>query len=488
MCMVGGSRQIAGRPWRLDLEVRGDSSKPAYHQIADALIADIRRGRLKPGSPLPGARVIASELSVTRKVVTAALSELQAQGWLVSRRGKGTFVSQSLPMDGFVGAAGSGDEPGSGSQRDVRPGVHLDDGLPDTRLAPLRDLVDAYRDALHRLRKGGLGYGNPQGDPTLRDVLSSFVHQARGLVSRPDGVLITRGSQMALFLVAKSVAPVGDRACIAVEDPGYRPAWDAFALAGANVEYVPVDEHGVCASALQRLARTRTLHALYTTPHHQYPTTVTLSSERRAQLLELSREHGFTIIEDDYDSEFQFSPRPMLPLSAVHGFERTVYVGSFSKLLAPGLRLGYLLANDKLINAAVNVRRALDRVGAPAQERALAYLIEDGTLQRSVRKARQVYELRRRHMIDRLHQDPILSRCLHFSVPEAGLALWLRPQVGVKLHEWSGRARRAGLHFAPGSEYTSGTREESAFRVGFASLNATEIDEAVRLLAQSVPL
>ncbi len=471
------------------MDLRRDSNVPLYRQLADGLANEIRRGRLLPGTLLPGARGLAVEFGVTRKVVSAALDELCAQGWMTSEPRRGTFVATGLPLHGFAQAEIEQHQLAARVTDAVvtaGPSLRLDDGLPDPRLSPLDALSQAYRDAVSRLARQGLGYGDPRGDSALRDVLSNFVNQARGLVSTPDRVLLTRGSQMALFLTSRTLVP--DGAFVAVENPGYESAWNAFSLAGAQIVHVDVDDEGMSIAHLKECLNQRKISAVYTTPHHQYPTTVSLSRDRRVELLKLARDHDFVIIEDDYDSEFYYSTCPPLPLCAADEFERVVYIGSFSKLLAPGVRLGYLMAKEAVVERAARVRSALDRLGDPALERAVAYLIEDGELQRHSRKARKVYAKRRDAFIQGLARDVALARWFQFSEPQTGLAVWVRARSSVDMTAWSARARGLGLDFVPGDRHVNGGTPVAAFRAGYASLNPAELERALRLLAESAPV
>lgn len=484
--MESGSarRGLAGRPWRLDVDLGRDVSRPLYRQLVDYLIADIKRGRLPPDSPLPGARSLATELGVTRKVVSAALDELSAQGWIVTKPRSGTFVAAVLPVGALATAS-------SAVVKEDRPPepprtVQFNDGLPDVRLAPLEALSRSYRDAILRVAKGGLGYTDPRGDAVTRDVLSSLLNQARGLASRPEQVLLTRGSQMAFFLVGRVLA--GDGGTIAVEDPGYPHARQAFEAAGAKLVPIPVDREGIDVEQLEKVASQRRIAAVYVTPHHQYPTAVGLPRERRRHLLRIARSFGFVVIEDDYDSEFHFSPSPTLPLSAEDDWSHLVYISSLSKLLAPAVRLGFLIGDKALIERAAHVRSAIDRQGDPAFERALAYLVEDGVLQRYARKARQAYAKRRDEFVAGLTNDPALAPLFEFDVPRGGLALWLRARADVDVEAWAVRARAVGLEFTPGRAYSFAGSSLPALRAGFASLNSRELTKALALFRHTAPV
>lgn len=475
-----------GRPWRFDLEIgAGPDGAPLYERLARAIVTDVQRGRLLPGALLPGSRTLAAALGVNRKVVVAAVAELVAQGWLESLPARGTRVSLTLPDVPVADARPVRARP-SPDLASPAPRLRLSDGVPDARLAPVDVIARAYRRAFKGLARSGLGYGDPAGDGVLREVLAGFLNQARGLSCRAEQIFITHGSQMALSLTALALCEPGD--VVAVESPGYVPAWDAFSFAGARLLHVPVDEDGMDTDALRkRLTQLRgRLRAVYVTPHHQYPTTVPLAPKRRLELVRLAAEHDFTIIEDDYDYEFQFDGKPLLPLAASsHGAARTVYVGSISKLIAPAIRLGYLVGESRVLERARSRRALLDRQGDVVLERAIAELIEDGELQRHARKTRRIYAARRDVMLACLERTPSLREALEIRVPAGGLALWARVRGAVSVGDWSRHAEMRGLSFAPGSVHVA-HGDLPAFRAGFASLNEREIAEAVRVLAESL--
>jgi GntR family transcriptional regulator/MocR family aminotransferase len=290
------------------IELPEDSGRPIFIKLASSILREIERGRLKPGDALPGTRALARSLKLHRNTVDAAYQELTMQGWLVAESSRGTFVARDLPE--FKPASGA---VSIGSQRPAieiavttRPALHLSDGTPDVRIMPHADLARAFRRALGAPAfLASAGYGDPRGNLALRRALASYLTEERGLVSSSDDVLVTRGSQMALFLAAGAVMEAGQM--IAVEEPGYPLAWASFRAAGARVIGVPVDAHGLDVDHLARLAeREPSLKAVYLTPHHQYPTTVTLGAGRRLKLLELARCHGLAVLEDDYDQEYRF--------------------------------------------------------------------------------------------------------------------------------------------------------------------------------------
>ena len=234
---------------------------------------------------------------------------------------------------------------------------------------------------------------------------------------------------------------------VAVEALGYRPAWSALAATGARLVPVPVDEHGLDVDALEALAARERLRAVYVTPHHQYPTTVMLDAGRRLRLLELARTHRIAVIEDDYDFEFHYEGRPVLPLAAADRHAVVVYIGTLSKILAPPLRLGFIVAPPLLIERLAELRLSIDRQGDQVVECAVAELIEDGELQRHVRRMRRIYQARRDALVAAVRKR--LGGALGFEVPAGGMALWARADDRHRRRRLGGaraRPRRPVLH------------------------------------------
>lgn len=472
----------------LEIEVRPGAREPVFLALARTIMQEIERGRLKPGDPLPGTRALARSLKLNRNTVDAAYHELAMQGWLATEPSRGTFVAADLPE---MAAPPRPRRPAAGRpeplQNAERPKLRLSDGAPDARLAPTTALAQAIRRALcgAAFASGG-AYGDPRGYGGLREALSSHLRDERGLTAAASEIIVTRGSQMALFLAASAAVAPGS--VIAVERPGYPLAWAAFRAAGAEVLGVPVDAGGLDVEALERAARADgRLRAVYVTPHHQYPTTVTMGVARRLRLLEVARRFGLLVLEDDYDHDYRFDGRPILPLAArAEGDPQILYVGSLSKLLAPGLRLGYAAAPPEILRRMAERREALDRQGDLPLEHAIADLIEDGTLRRHARKARRIYQARRDLMARLLRER--LSGEARFAIPAGGLAIWLRLNEGLSAEAWAAEAAKLGLSVMPGLRFDLETAKPAeAFRLGFASLDEGELTRAVDLLERSKP-
>lgn len=471
----------------LTLRLDRGSHLPLPQQLVNGVVEAIRRGWLAPGAAMPSSRALAGQLDVHRNTVVAAFDELKAQGWLETSRASHTRVTRDLP-EGTARAGRRGDAlgfpvaPWQSSARafEALPKKVLDfsGGLPDARLFDAALLARAYRRALKRAGSQLLDFGSPAGDPVLRERLAAMLSQKRGLAVGADDLIVTRGSQLALHLLSLAMIRRGD--VVAVESPGYPSAREAFTLAGAKLLPIRVDGEGLDVSAL----RGRRIRAVYVTPHHQDPTTVTLSARRRLQLLELARRQRFAIIEADYDYEFQFDAAPVLPMASsdVHGV--VVYVGTLSKALAPGLRVGFTVAPRPLREAMLAVRGQVDRQGDLVLERAVAELLEDGEVLRHSLKARRAFHARRDLLVALLRRHvPELS----FEVPRGGLALWAKAPDRIDVEAWAKRALQHGVRFFTGRSYSPHGKALPYLRLGFGHLDERELEEAVKRLARARP-
>jgi GntR family transcriptional regulator/MocR family aminotransferase len=486
----------AGR-FQIRLRDAGPPSLPAFLAIARTIAEDARSGRLAPGTRLPGSRELATTLGVHRNTVIAAYRELSAEGFLSTEHGRGTFIASSLPE---VRPKRWLSRDASGPKLATRPHFSFDassfsarvfaplpkgtlalyGGIPDTRSLPREALARAYRRAL-RDDASLLDYGDPRGEPRLRAALAEMLRAARGLPVGEQDVIVTRGSQMALALLGRALVRPGD--VIAVEALGYRPAWRALAQPGARLAPVPVDGEGLVVDALAELCEREPVRVVYVTPHHQYPTTVTMSAARRMALLELARRRRFAIVEDDYDHEFHYEGRPVLPLASGDDVGVVLYVGTLSKVLAPGLRVGYLVAPAAVRDAVVALRFDVDRQGDRVGERALAELMEDGELQRHFWRMRRKYQARRDHCVRELRNH--LGGWLEVSLPPGGMALWGRVNRKLPVAAFHDQASRRGVVFQPGKWFTWGERETQHVRLGYAALTEREMSLAVARLAEA---
>lgn len=477
-----------------ELVIQIDSAHgPRYLQIAHAITEAVRRGRLRPSDPLPSTRALAAQLAVHRKTVTAAYRELARQGWIEVARARGARISHDLPevpRDRGTGVAA--ERAGFDLAPAPVPRVSwvprrprqllLLGGIPDLAGAPRLELGRTYRSVLTR-RNGDrlLDYADPRGDVELRAQLAEYLTRTRGLHTTPDTLAVVRGSQQALYLVGRALLRPGDR--VAVEALGYRPAWEALRAAGLVLDPIPVDESGLDVAALESACARHAIRAVYVTPHHQHPTTVTLTAARRVALLALARRHRIAVLEDDYDHEFRYDGHPVLPLAAADRHGLVCYLGTLSKVIAPALRLGFIAATPDVIARIAAYRRVVDLQGDHVLERAVAELFADGTLERHARRARRRYRDRRDALCAALQRE---MPELVVTPPHGGMALWLRAP-GIDVDAWVERAAEADVLFQPASRFTFDGRSRDYARLGFGACTERELAEAARRLAAALP-
>jgi GntR family transcriptional regulator/MocR family aminotransferase len=393
---------IAGVDLHLDLGTGGRRAG-----LTDALREAVRAGRLAPGTRLPASRTLAADLGLSRGTVTAAYGQLAAEGYLLARPGAGTVVAprataarRPVPLD-----------------RPWRPVVRYDlrPGLPDLSAFPRRDWLASARTALTAVDHAALGWGDPRGHPDLRAELAGYLGRVRDVRTEPDAVMVCAGFAHGLALVCAVLRDRGVRA-IALEDPYLPPYREVAEAAGLRTVPVPVDADGI---RVDRLAAAD-VGAVVVTPAHQFPLGVALAPARRVQLADWARRTGGLLVEDDYDGEYRYDREP---LGALQGLApaSTVYLGTASKTLAPGLRLGWLAAPPELVAPLVRQRRHTDRHTGILEQLTFAELIRSGRYDRHVRRSRITYRRRRDELV----------AALPAGLPVTGIAAGLHLLVGL---------------------------------------------------------
>jgi GntR family transcriptional regulator / MocR family aminotransferase len=475
-------------PWRSVIQLKKNSRQPVYLQITNAIIKEIHEGRLTSGQKLPGARSFGKLLNLNRKTIVAAMEELYSQGWVEMFAQKGTFVSNKLPEIVYQPLTHQHSHPAAKSvvahavndlpfleplQTDLKNTILVDDGVPDVRLAPLSAVFKHQRSLISKKSFTSLlKYSAVEGDIDLRTTLKHHLHTTRGIVTTAANIFITRGSQMGIYLVAAALIKKGDT-CI-TSFPGY-PIVDAIIHhLGGKTKQVAVDANGIITSEIEKICRRKKIKLLYITPHHHYPTTVTLSPARRIELLQLALKYDFYIMEDDYDYDFHYSNNPVLPLASLNKSGHVIYIGSFSKCLAPAIRIGYFVAPVEILEAANKLRRIVDRQGDPVLERSLSEFIKSGDLERHLKKMVKIYERRRNYFCSLLEEH--LGDHLHFTPPEGGMSVWVvftKNRVVKKLPE---QLARKGYRLDADNTFIE---HFNALRIGFASMREKEMDKFV---------
>ncbi|WP_415844983.1 PLP-dependent aminotransferase family protein [Stutzerimonas zhaodongensis] len=487
------------RTWNSSIQIDRAAAAPLTVQIVGALTERIRAGLLKPGEALPGTRELATQLGVNRKTVVQAYDELTSQGWLTSHARRRTSVSAELPIlrkeqrvtTAAQQLAGRLAEPGYEAYgRPLAPSadVQLDlidftDGAPDTRLIPFEDLSKAFRIALIESARGNrMGYGDPRGLPLLRRELAAMLRGERGLNADEDSLCVVRGSQMGIYLTAKLLVRAGDG--VAMEQLSYPPARDAFRACGGTIHNLEQDEQGVIPESLEMVCRAHRIRAVYLTPHHQFPTTVTMPLDRRLRILALAEQFDFVVVEDDYDHEFHFSHNPVLPMASLDQGGRVIYIASLSKILAPGLRVGYVVAPPAIIDRLASEIMLIDRQGSIVTERAAAELLLNGKLKRHIRRALKEYEQRCQLAVRAVEQR--LGSMASVTAPGGGLALWVRFTDTYDTVGLAQRALEGNIRVLPGSTFCDSAFTVHALRLGYGSMNEHEFRGGVERLFELI--
>ncbi|MDR2236916.1 MAG: PLP-dependent aminotransferase family protein [Chryseobacterium sp.] len=473
-------------PFERIIIINKESSTSVYRQIAVSIIHAVRNGSLKAGMHLPGTRDLARTLGVHRKTVIAAYDELHAQDWITVIPRKHTAISDRIPVFKPQEWSTTDAAPGYGNKFSLPfkviheaeksdyntsvPGMIIDDGHPDVRISPIDELLKTYRSYTskkHTIKNAATG--TDQGTPQLRQELARHLSSTRGLNISPDHLLITHGAQMGIYLAAQLL--LGNESVIVTGQPNYPAANEVFQQTGATLIEIAADENGIDTDQLESLCKKKKINAVYVIPHHHYPTTVTLSVDRRMKLAELSVRYSFAIIEDDYDYDYHYTSSPYLPLASSNHHGNIIYTGSFSKILDPSLRIGFMVAPENFIAQCTAFRKLIDVGGDGYMQNALASLIRNGDLKRHLKKAKKIYH-HRRDFLNRLLKEKLDDR-ISYTLPSGGMAIWiiLAPEFHVRK-----LAENTGLKIIRTDE------KRNAFRFGFASMNEKELEAAVEFL------
>ncbi|WP_284339299.1 PLP-dependent aminotransferase family protein [Devosia nitrariae] len=466
--------------FHISLVGRKDLSGEIYRQVRRAVLDR----RLRPGDLLPPGRELARTLAVSRATVTVAYEQLAAEGFVTSRQGSGTFVSEAVTLDGRekAGRRSTGALQPRSIWEAIAPPLTFETvrfdfraGLCDASLFPARSWRRSVTWALRSGETAPGVYEHPAGHGDLRVAIARHIGISRGIRAFADDIVITNGTQQALDILARVLLAPGD--AIAVEDPGYGPPRQLFKSLGIRVVGVPVDRQGLVVDALPRGIR-----AVYVTPSHQFPLSVTMTLARRQALLAWAERHNAAIIEDDYDSEFRFGDRPLEPLQTLDENGRVVYVGSFSKTMLPTLRLGFLLAPPSLRAALHKAKFVSDWHSSAFAQAALARFIDEGAFARHVRRVSAVYRERHRILSAAISRD--FAEHLELVPSTTGLHLTALART-MSVDHIATIARRAadrGVAVQVLSRFAVGAASRAGIMLGYGAIPTAHIEEGMNLL------
>ncbi|WP_282079024.1 PLP-dependent aminotransferase family protein [Aquimarina algiphila] len=484
-------------PFKNNIILDRNINRNLYLQLCDQIIGFIKSGKLPPSTKLPGSRKLAENLSIHRKTVIASYEELISQGWIETIPARGTFVSSILPIVNPLGFDRSfaemktKDKSGfTFSKRthlvrklsisNTEQTLKIDDGSPDHRLAPIDEIAKIYRNISKKMyNKDLLTYGSIYGNIELRKALMYYLNQTRGLDIKIDNILITRGSQMGIYLAGQLLLSNKNR--VIVGSTNYITADNTFIESGGIIERVPVDEEGLDTKCIEKLCKSKEIKAVYVTSHHHHPTTVTLSAKRRMHLLQLAQHYNFAIVEDDYDYDFHYSNAPILPLASNDNKGNVIYIGGFTKIIAPAMRIGYLIASKDFIDEAASLRRIIDRQGDQLLEQTIAQMITSGDVQRHSNKVLKIYKTRRDLFCSLLKEK--LNPYFDFRIPNGGMAVWTKLNKSYHWDDIYREAKKLHLELNPNwRRYDNNNSNHNGIRMGFAALNEDEIREVINRL------
>jgi GntR family transcriptional regulator / MocR family aminotransferase len=482
---IGWTNAEAAAPPRADdRPVLSLPPRPVGTTITQWLYDELRRailsGRLRRGAGLPTTRALAADYDVSRRIVVEAFDRLRDEGYLQARVGVGTRVSDDLPEDYLTALPRRPPrvtptlEPRGAPVRAFRAFE------PALREFPVELWARLTARCARRATADDLRGGDPAGLPELRERVAEYLGSSRGVACSADDIIITSGAQQGLDLLARVLLRPGDP--IWVEDPAYIDAVECFRLTGAQIVAVPVDSHGID-PAIGR-AKCRRPTAIYVTPAHQFPLGVSLRLDRRLELLRWTRNHRIAVIEDDYDSEFRFTGKPLPALKGLAGSEHVCLLGTFSKCLFPSLRLGYVVVPHAWRDAVLTLRRNVDRYPPTLSQQVLASFMAEGHFARHLRKMRQLYAAR----LDVLRREVDARLAGLITIPdiEAGLNTPAYLTGSMTSMQAAQRAQRRDLEVWPLARYALERKDLRGLLLGFAALTERQIRKGVVELARAL--
>lgn len=477
------------------------AKEPLHQQLYRQIRAEIASGSFNHSSArLPSSRALAAKFGVARLTVKLAFEKLHSEGYLQTRKGSGTFVADRLP-ETFLNSKKQASQPKEErpprlSDRleqlgDQRTGSEFDVGIagaPGVSFVPALAALDEFPvETWERLRsqvlarKGAhlLQYASSRGDADLRKAIAAYLCDFRGAQCHPDQVVITAGTQQAMTIAAMVLLNPGDIAWI--EDPGFYQARRVFGFAGARVIPRPVDKHGL---VVGRVSHKLLPKLIYVTPSHQFPLGMTMSLVRRRELIDFAHKHDAYIFEDDHNSEFRFTGPPLPCLQGMHHCGRVIYAGTMSKILFPSLRLGFLVAPERLVDSVIKARAVIDQHSSPIDQATLARFVSEGYFLSHIRRMRKLYADRREFFIEQFNKT--LGRYFRLQIPEAGLhfVAWLRRKG--ELAAITEACREAGIRPSPLASCFIEPETNPALTFGFAAWSKAQIREGLNKLAAAL--
>ncbi|WP_405294711.1 PLP-dependent aminotransferase family protein [Algibacter sp. Ld11] len=472
-------------------------SQPVYIQIAQQIINAIQRGYLSVGGTLPGTRVLSQVLKIHRNTVVAVYDELASQGWVEIIPNKGTFILVPEQTTASIKATahaidqvyeyskttGFPFQPSfnlASTMQTNNAKYSLNDGNPDLRLHPVHEFSRWYSAAMKR--KSLISKWNTANSPSyskFETELCNYLNVTRGFHIKPNNLISTRSTEMSLYIVSQLLVKPND--VVVVGHLSNYAANMIFQQAGAAIKTIPVDKNGLDVDYIRTHFIKGSIRCVYVCAHRHYPTTATLSAERRLKLLELAKTYQFAIIEDDYDYDFQYNGSAMLPMASADANGVVVYLGKLGQSLFPSFQTGFVVAPESLISEAKNYLQLLDKQGDLIQEQILAELIHEGEIYRLIKKNILVYKQRRDCLCQ--HLTTYFKDRITWEKPSGGLAIWLEFKHKISLIKLTEEAKLHDLFIPKTILYQD--RDTCAIRFGFGQLNEDEIESVIKSLKKA---
>jgi GntR family transcriptional regulator/MocR family aminotransferase len=472
---------------------------PLYQQIESYLRQAILSGNLNANTRLPACRQLAKDLGVNRSTVENAYSALEADGLVFSRMGSGTYVLQQdiLPnistrsdRDRFPlwqqnfyvqNAASEVVEEILRAGGHPRP-INFASGISDARQFPAEEFRKTLQSVMRRDQIGALEYGEPNGYAPLRENITHIL-ASQGLQTRPESILITAGSQQAIFLASQVLLKPNDT--VLVENPTYSVAKDLFRTLGYQIVGVPMDGQGMDVEKLEKLLQQYHPRLIYTIPNFHNPTGTCLSSARRRQLIVLADRYNVPILEDDFVGDLRYEGHAQPSLKALDPGGQVIYVSTFSKMLVPGLRVGFIVADGPVYESLLNYKRLSDLATSTLIQRALDAFVTVGRYQTYLHRSCQTFRKRRDVMAKAIAH--YLPNNVSFDVPSGGLFIWLRLPKNISASDLLPIACKEGVAFVPGKYFfTDNSQGDEWMRLNFASQPVEDIEEGIKRLGAAI--
>jgi len=471
------------------------STKAIYLKIASALRQAIKSKQLEVGELLPSARKLAEQLKTNRHTIMAAYQELIAQGWVESVERKGYRVTVSLPIESSRLLAQNYQKVRTDFNWQINPIItsnrsnkktklthdyryNFAGGMPDISAFPFKSFKSYFSDCLARPDINGLNYGRNEGNENFIKQVTTYLRRVRSITDKE--IISVNGSQEALYLIAQLFLKADDK--VAVEPLGYRPAWNAFSTTGAQLVAIKQHRQGIDIEYLSELFSQQKIKLIYLTPLHQYPTTVTTSINERMAIYQLAAKYNVIIVEDDYDHEFHYKSQPLAPMAADDPLGLVIYLSTFSKIMFPGARIGFMAVSNAIAPAIIDYRTIINHKPNVIMQDAIGRWMQDGAFERHLRKMTKLYHQRRDHLITFLQSYQQQGLSLSYHLPDGGMALWLDVGGQADAIEAYGESQDIYVLSEQHFHLDHSNNKNRYIRIGFAGLDSQQLTEGLTLL------